>query len=203
MPRTTLARALLKELELGTVRKDEILAHLAASEGGAQPERHGQPAAMVRVEWCDPGSPAGPPHLQPAALARGTRAVQGEPVILKTVPLYRFDDPNRVDVIRIGRLPTQDVQILDRLVSREHGLIIMGDHVPLYCDYGTLRDDGRSGSLNGTWINGDGPIRDTIVNWLPNMVVMFGTAIKPPGMPSRYSTHVTYQLVGRESWSDN
>lgn len=202
MARTTLARALLKELELGTVRKEQILAHLAESEVGPQPERRGEPAAMVRVEWCDPAAAAGGARLQPAPLARGTRAVAGEPVLLKSLPLYRLHDPNRVDVIRLGRHPSQDVQILDGLVSREHGLIIMGDHMPLYCDYGTMHDDGRSGSTNGTWINGDGPIRDTIMNWLPNMVVMFGTEIKGKGT-RRFSTHVTYALLAKDDRSLN
>ncbi len=177
---------------MGTARKDEILAHLAESESGPQPERRGEPVAIVKVEWCDPAAP-GVQRLQPAPLARGTRAVDGEPVVLATVPLYRFDDPDRVDVIRIGRHPSQDVQILDPLVSREHGLIIMGDRMPLFCDYGTLKGGGRSGSTNGTWVNGSGPIKDTIVMWLPGMLVTFGTEINRPGR-HRHSTHVSYEL---------
>lgn len=195
MPRTSISRELLKELELGTARKEEILAHLAESEGRPQLDRRGEQVAIVTVEWCDPAVRVPVRQREPVPLARGTRAVaEGEPVLLATVPLYRFDAPDRVDVIRIGRLPSQDVQVLDPLVSREHALIIMGERVPLLCDYGTLRDAGRSGSMNGTWVNGAGPIKDTIVSWLPAMIVEIGTEITRHGK-RRFSTRITYELV--------
>jgi len=89
--------------------------------------------------------------------------------------LYDLTAAGRMDVLRVGRFPSQDFPLVDRYVSREHGLALYLNGAVYYCDYGTFftddaaREDGRMpgrhGSRNGTWIRDASPIRDTLIRW--------------------------------------
>jgi pSer/pThr/pTyr-binding forkhead associated (FHA) protein len=108
--------------------------------------------------------------------------------------LYALTDANRVDVLRFGRHPDQDVQLLDMRVSREHGLVIYSERLPLFCDYGTLIEGKHGGSTNGTYVDGARPIRDTMIEWLPSMSLQVGTGYRDRNGASVFGYRITYEL---------
>ena len=184
MGRTTIARDLIELIRLGKIEKAEILRNLEAGTRGAEQLRRGDPALILTFEQLQASSP---PR---SSLARGTAL--GEPTYrtLRDVPMYALTDADRVDVLRFGRHPDQDVQLLGRTVSREHGLVIFGGDV-LFCDYGTLRGGEHKGSLNGTYLDGQALIRDTMITWLTVHTLQLGQ------VNDRFEFRVRYRLLPR------
>lgn len=51
-------------------------------------------------------------------------------------------------------------------ISRDHGLVFLDDKMNIYYrDFGTKKDGQRSGSKNGTWVNGEERLRDIVIRW--------------------------------------
>lgn len=202
MGRTTISRDLIEMIRLGRAAKEEVLRHLADASSGARQLRHGAPAVTIRFETLRTSSssssstsghdrPAPPPPL----LARGTAyRGTGEPLydLGMVEHLYDLSDADRVDVIRFGRHPDQDVQLLDRIVSREHGLVIFAEPVPLFCDYGTLIEGKHSGSTNGTYLDGVTRIHDAMFPWLPGQALMLGTEARDVQGTPGFAFRLTY-----------
>ena len=126
-------------------------------------------------------------------LARGTMAVDALYDVTATAEMYSLSDSARVDVLRFGRHPAQDIQILDRQVSREHGLVIFSENLPLFCDYGTLHAGVHAGSTNGTYLDGEVPIRDKMIPWLPGQELMLGAQHRRGGRQA-FAYKLTYEL---------
>jgi len=189
--RTTIARDLIDAIRLGTADKERILHDLEEASRGSRELHVGRPAVTVSVH-----------EIQGPSLARGTGYVSDSPPyrVVHTASLYEMSDAARVDVLRIGRQPGQDVELLDRCVSREHGLIIYADGLPLFCDYGTLHDGSHTGSTNGTYLDGVTRIRDAMITWMPAQALMLGTTSGPRNLTFRYK--VTYDLLGFTSPPD-
>jgi hypothetical protein len=197
--RTTIARDLIELIKLGKADKDEILRNLAEASGGAERLRKGKPAVTVRFHALR--------DVKPGKHARGTMSLAedaAEPVYdeLISAPLFALTDDDRVDVLRFGRHPDQDVQILDSQVSREHGLVIFADSLPLYCDYGTLHGGVHTGSTNGTYLDGVIRIRDAMINWLPGQALMLGIGFPRKGGQVLH-IKVTYELHAAQSTTVN
>ena len=117
---------------------------------------------------------------------------------VRRMALYDLRDVDRVDVIRIGRQPGQDIQVLDMIVSREHGLVLYDGHT-FYHDYGTLlveptdgRPPGRSGSRNGSFLNGTVLIRNSLVPWPQGDTIHFGTL-----RDGHFAAQLAYEYVLR------
>jgi len=174
-------------IQLGKADKAAILKSLGEASAGAERLRQGPPAVTVRLHQLrDPTAP-------PRELARGTFVPAASYDEVRSAPMYALTDAARVDVLRFGRHPDQDLQILDRLVSREHGLVIFSDRLPLFCDYGTLIDGAHAGSTNGTWIDGERRIRDAMIPWLPGQELMFGSTYTH-GSRRAFAFKLTYEL---------
>ena len=185
MGRTTIARDLISLIQLGRVDKERILRDLDQASSGAEQLRTGPPAATVTLYRARDAQ-------MTSALARGTEAMAA-PIydVVTSASLYGLSDASRVDVLRFGRHPGQDIQILDHCVSREHGLVIYAGQLPLFCDFGTLKHGAHAGSTNGTYLNGVTQIRDAMISWLPGHELMFGS-----GLPRRsgYAFKLGYEL---------
>jgi FHA domain len=187
MGRTTIALDLIQAIKLGKADKAEVLRQLSRASAGAEALRHGPPAATVTFHKLR--DQPRPRDLR-ASLARGTAIhAAGDYEVSATASLYELTDAARVDVIRFGRHPDQDIQLLDPTVSREHGLIIYAGELPLFCDYGTMIGGAHAGSTNGTFIDGEILIRDSMIRWLPTQVLMLGKLIG-----GHHATKITYQL---------
>ena len=184
--RTTLGIGLLEQLKLGTVQKADILRDLEFGAGKSEELRVGGPVITVHFHELR--------EREGSGLAVGTMASsQAAYAKYASVSLYALSDPTRLDVLRFGRHPDQDVQLIDQTVSREHGLVILAGGAPLFCDYGTLKGGAHSGSMNGTYISGVGRVRDTILQWLPAWKLEIGTFQTRGGTPrSRYE--IAYEL---------
>jgi hypothetical protein len=173
--RTTLARDLIELIRLGKADKEQVLANLAEASAGAEHLRRGPPALTVRFHTLRgvimAGSRQGAPRV-----ARGTGFLTEAASydVVAEVAMYPLTDAARVDVVRFGRHPSQDVQLLDAMVSREHGLVILADRLPLFCDYGTFKSGVHAGSTNGTYLAGQVAIRDAMIPWLPGQELMLG-----------------------------
>ena len=198
MRRTTITRELIELVRLGTAQKEHILRHLAEGATGAEALRHGDPAVTVtfhklRVNRDGSVATVGP---QPAQLARGTEAMQLVPLYEHhaAAKLYQLADDARVDLIRFGRHPDQDVQLLDRLISREHGLVILADQLPLFCDYGTLIDGVHAGSTNGTYLDGSRRIHDTMLPWFPGQQLMLGEVHHDRAGGPHFAFKLSYEI---------
>lgn len=180
--RTTIARSLIELIKLGKADKDEILRHLEAGTSGAAELRRGEPALTVEFrELREPGTAAPADDVYR---------------LVDRVGMYHLTDADRVDVLTFGRHPGQDVQLLDMIVSREHGLIIYGGRLPLFCDYGTLdrRAPGHAGTTNGTYLDGATLIHDAMITWLPHQALMLGEVRRDVTGRQRYRFMVTYKL---------
>ena len=195
MGRTTLGRDLIELIRVGKIQKDVVLAHLADASHGAEQLRRGPPAVTVLVHVL-----RSRPRISAEmamGIARGTVSFPVvDPIydVTMRVSLYALTDVSRVDVLTFGRHPSQDIQILDAMVSREHGLVILAGHIPLFCDYGTLIDGKHAGSTNGTYLNGASLIRDTMISWLPGYELMLGQQYSDrEGFPL-HSIKLTYEL---------
>jgi hypothetical protein len=189
--RTTIARDLIAMIKCGKAQKEEVLRHLEAASEGAERLRKGMPAITVKFEQLDL------PKDREPLLARGTEHyVIDEPryELVLEAPMYALSDDNRVDVLRFGRHPDQDVQLLDIRVSREHGLIIYSDKLPLFCDYGTMIDGARAGSLNGTYLDGVSRVRDTMIQWLPIHGLHLGTQFSDTRGNALHGIRVSYVM---------
>ncbi len=196
---TTIGKNLIELIKAGLATKDEILGHLEQHADAKSPEPGITASVEVtlsilretRVEtgqtkessskqrfldWAN--ETVASENISERASEQITLTdPQYDPI--RTIQLYDFSDRGRFHVVRVGRHPSQDLQILERTVSREHGLIIFSGDQMLFCDYGTLRVDkdneGRYGSTNGTFVNGLVCIRDTMVHWLEEDSLMFGS----------------------------
>jgi hypothetical protein len=192
MARTTIAMDLIEAIKLGTARKEEVLRDLDDASEGAETLRVGTPAVTVKFHALrEPSSHA---SIDPQ-LARGTLAApQATYELAFTSSLYALDDAARVDVIRLGRRPDQDVVLFDPQVSREHGLVIYAGRLPLFCDYGSLKAGAHSGSTNGTYVDGVTRICDAMITWLPTQALMLGQRTHPPFGERRFPIKITYEL---------
>jgi hypothetical protein len=186
--RTTIARDLIELIQLGKADKAAILRSLDAAASGAERLRTGPPAVTVHFHNLRVNTAARAP------VARGTR-IDSTPVYERAgrAQLYALTDAARVDVVRFGRHPDQDIQVLDKTVSREHGLVIFAGELPLFCDYGTLKDGGHTGSMNGTYLDGVVRISDTMIPWLPGQELLFGTPHMVGGRRA-FAIKLTYEL---------
>jgi FHA domain len=187
MARTTIARELISLIQLRKADKAAILASLDAATSGAEQLRVGAPAVTVHVHQLRALKSDRP-------VARGTQMPEAaiyDPIT--TAHLYSLGDQARVDVLRFGRHPDQDIQLLDRLVSREHGLVIFSDGLPLFCDYGTLKQGGHTGSTNGTYLDGVMRISDAMITWPPGQALMLGSQ-QPRRGGDAFGFKLTYEL---------
>lgn len=51
-------------------------------------------------------------------------------------------------------------------ISRDHGLVFLGNDGRIkYRDFGTKKDGARNGSKNGTWVNGEQRVHNTVCEW--------------------------------------
>lgn len=51
-------------------------------------------------------------------------------------------------------------------ISRDHGLIFLSPEGRIcFRDFGTKKTNGRRGSKNGTWVNGEHQVRNTVIEW--------------------------------------
>jgi hypothetical protein len=185
-------------IKVGKADKEQILRALADASHGAERLRRGKPAVTVKFEKLRDTS-AVKVKAEPGGYARGTghvRPANVEPVydVLVEAPLYALSDANRVDVLRFGRHPDQDVQLLDIQVSREHGLVIFSENVPLFCDYGSLIDGKHAGTTNGTYLDNERPIRDAMIQWLPYQALYLGTSTTGPTGHPVFTFRITYDL---------
>jgi hypothetical protein len=179
--RTTFTRDFLGKLSLSTTTKLEILAKLEQDEQPLEELRRAAPPA-ARVTLGGLVRTATPV----SSMAKGTMvSIPSEAMYrdLQSVALYDLRDVDRVDVIRVGRHPDQDLGVLDQFASREHGLVIF-DSMVFYFDYGTMiesnpnrRPQGRHGSLNGSYLNGELRISNGMVPWFEEDTIHLGSKI--------------------------
>ncbi len=60
-------------------------------------------------------------------------------------------------------------------ISRDHGLVFLDpDGQVRYRDFGTKKDGRRRGSKNGTWIDGERPLKATVHTWAPDEYLGLG-----------------------------
>lgn len=106
--------------------------------------------------------------------------------ILAEVPLYDTRHLGQLMCVGVGRFPHNllrpfvgdaldsyyehpdlfDPSSLCAQISRDHGLVFLDlDGKVSFRDFGTKKKGKRSGSKNGTWINGEDPIQDLVMNW--------------------------------------
>ena len=53
-------------------------------------------------------------------------------------------------------------------ISRDHGLVFLDASGAIrYRDFGTKKRGNRNGSKNGTWVNGEHRVQNTVVDWRP------------------------------------
>ncbi len=98
------------------------------------------------------------------------------------MPRVEYTDPTGVhrevsftENLRIGRHPNQDLQILDRVVSKAHAVIEVRQGKPFIWDTGS-----RNGTLvNGVVIQGERLVRDGDEITVGSTVVIFRTDAKP------------------------
>jgi len=184
------------KLTLSTTTRTEILSRLEDDTPEREAIRRRAPriATVTLCELVRPRSSRNPvPERVP--LARGTRQDASSEAIyrdVESVDLYDLGDIGRVDVIRVGRHPSQDLQVLDNVASREHGLVLF-DSIVYFYDYGTNigpdhpdhpvrvedRPPGRHGSRNGSYLNRHTLIRNGMIPWNESDTIHFGTQHGP------------------------
>lgn len=60
-------------------------------------------------------------------------------------------------------------------ISRDHGLVFMSaDGTVKFRDFGTKKQGSRAGSKNGTWVNGQTRIQNTVIDWKPDEYLGLG-----------------------------
>lgn len=176
--RTSIGIDVLESIQTGRITKKEILRKL--QEGEALDKK-----VRANLE----------PRLEVNLHELRGRALRVYEV-QQSQKLYDLSDLGRFDVIRVGRHPEQDLQVLDSCASREHGLVVYAGALILYSDYGTLRDGQREGSLNGTWIDGTEMLRDHTVAWHSRRELMIGTV-------ERHHGHRMYKFKLSYRWLPN
>jgi hypothetical protein len=205
---TTLNLCLLDTMEVGQATKEEILRNLQPdSDEIAKLRRESPPVAVLRVSHLREVSPEGriPRGTGQGMLTQSTghRAIEAREMTYEELarrPLFDFSRFGRVDVVRIGRHPDQDLQLLDSLVSREHGLVLCHAGRILYCDYGTLLPEGgREGSSNGTHLNGVVGIRDRMILWEERQSLTLGASFGSQGGLLAFAFKLDYQLVPEDA----
>jgi len=160
---------------------------------------------LARAQRAKYEEPSPPELARGTMLARDWRVRVVDPIyeLVGEATLHAMTDPDRLDVVRVGRALGQDIVLPEGTVqeyvrsSREHGLVILDGDTVLYCDYGTLRDDGtRAGSTNGTWLERGGRIRDAMITWPPGRRLVLGrTFCDRDGEPC-YEIRMRYAHVG-------
>lgn len=106
--------------------------------------------------------------------------------ILTEIYLYDTRHLEQIMCVGIGRYPhnllrpfvgddlvsyyaepeVQDPDAICAQISRDHGLVFIDENSKLFFrDFGTKKKGQRSGSKNGTWVNGREPIQDYIIPW--------------------------------------
>lgn len=71
------------------------------------------------------------------------------------------------DVERYYENPdTLDPACICGQISRDHGLVFLGNDGKIkYRDFGTKKEGARSGSKNGTWVNGEERLQNAVCEW--------------------------------------
>lgn len=206
MARTTLVLEMIEAIRLGDVSKEQVLDALGEGFEDSEALRlQSEPLFEVHAYEIVPSwleairvpslKDVGDVLCRRRSVHEVLAASRG--VTYRTVAaagLHDLSPHGRADVLRVGRHPEQDFQLLDQCVSREHGLIICTGNAVFYCDYGSLKGGHRAGSTNGTFINGEVPIKDTMIFWSPGLDLMLGgRKDEPPAKP--YSCKLTINAV--------
>jgi hypothetical protein len=147
--------------------------------------------------------------------------------ILAEAPLYDTRHLGQLMCIGVGRFPHNllrpfvgdqmepyyehpdlfDPSSLCAQISRDHGLVFLDlDGKVGFRDFGTKKAGKRSGSKNGTWINGEEPIQDLVILWNPDDYLGLGGRILIKGKNSDDSRKehlfkLRYEVVNdNQSW---
>ncbi|MBL4848673.1 MAG: FHA domain-containing protein [Planctomycetes bacterium] len=76
-------------------------------------------------------------------------------------------------------------------ISRDHGLIFLSPEGRIcFRDFGTKKTDGRKGSKNGTWVNGESQVRNTVIEWREGDYLGLGGRVVIQGDGKRLKEHV-------------
>lgn len=110
----------------------------------------------------------------------------GEPPLLSQAFLFDATSVGQIMCLGVGRFPHNQLrpfvgenidryyenpELLDPAcicgqISRDHGLVFMdGDGKVKFRDFGTRKSGSRSGSKNGTWINGECRVQNAVIDW--------------------------------------
>lgn len=168
------------------------------------------------------------PSVRVYSDARMTNTVacseQVSEVILTEIPIYDTKHLGQLMCVGVGRFPHNllrpfvgdsmhsyyehpelfDPSALCAQVSRDHGLIFLNtDGRLLFRDFGTKKKGRRSGSKNGTWINGEEPIQDLVINWSHEDFLGVGGRIlveTADGPRKEHYFKLRYERCKNESW---
>lgn len=113
---------------------------------------------------------------------------QGEPPLLSEAFLFDASSIGQIMCLGVGRFPhnqlrpyvgddmlryyeapeTFDPACICGQISRDHGLVFMDAEGRVkFRDFGTKKAGARSGSKNGTWINGEHRVQNAVFDWRP------------------------------------
>ena len=111
---------------------------------------------------------------------------EGEPAAVAEGFLFDASSVGQVMCLGVGRFPHNQLRPFvgedpDRYyeeperfdpsaicgqISRDHGLVFLAsDGTIKFRDFGTKKDGRRKGSKNGTWVNGERRVQDTVFDW--------------------------------------